>query len=111
METEWMKYVLAILSGLVTAIPLIVNLVKYIRSAVKEKNWDQVLQLVMRLMKEAEVKFQTGAERKEWVMAIVKSSADTINYDINMDQISQIIDDLCAMTKVVNPPAELNQTA
>lgn len=55
-------------------------------------------------MQTAETKFETGAERKEWVLAMVKASADTIDYDIDMDAISDLIDSLCNMSKVVNAP-------
>lgn len=60
--------------------------------------------MVMNLMQTAETKFETGAERKEWVLAMVKASADTIDYDIDMDAISDLIDSLCNMSKVVNAP-------
>ncbi len=99
---EWMNYVVSILSGLAIAIPLVIKLVEYVRKAVQEKNWSQLLNLVMSLMEEAEKKFDDGATRKEYVMALVKSSADTINYDIDMNAVSNLIDDLCAMSKVVN---------
>ena len=62
--------------------------------------------LVMGYMEAAEEKFETGAEKKEWVLAMVKASADTVNYDIDMNVISKLIDDLCDMSNVVNPPAE-----
>ena len=88
---EWMKYVVAILTGLATAIPLVVKLVEYVQKAVKEKNWNKLLDLVMSLMEEAEKKFEDGATRKEWVMAMVKSSADSINYDIDMEAVSELI--------------------
>ena len=35
---------------------------------------------------------------------IVKASADTINYDIDLEKVSELIDSLCAMTKIVNAP-------
>ena len=101
---EWMQYVVAIVSGLAAAIPLVAKLVEYIRKAVREKNWNNVLKLVMELMEQAEGKFSDGATRKEWVMAMVQSSAKTINYDIDMDIISNLIDSLCNMSKVVNKP-------
>lgn len=109
MNMEWLKYIIPILSGIATAIPLIIKLVEYAQKAIKEKNWNQLLDLVISLMKTAEEKFETGAERKEWVLAMVKASANTINYDINLDEISKLIDDLCAMTKVINPPSDVNQ--
>ena len=50
--------------------------------------------------------FEKGADRKEWVLAMVKASADTIKYEIDMDEISALIDSLCDMSKVVNNSAE-----
>lgn len=103
---EWLKYVVAILSGLATCIPLVVQLVKYVSVAIKERNWNQLVTMVMNLMAEAEGKFNTGLERKEWVLAMVEVNAKTINYDIDMQQVSDMIDALCDLTKIVNPPAE-----
>ena len=101
---EWVEIVTSILAGLATAIPLVIQLVKYVQKATKEKNWNKMLELVMNLMATAEEKFDNGADRKEWVMAMVKSSADTINYDIDMEAIGALIDSLCDMSKVVNAP-------
>lgn len=101
---DWLNIVVSILSGLAVAIPLVVELVKWIQKAVQEKNWQALLELVTTLMKEAETKFATGAERKDYVMLAIKASADTINYKIDMDVVSKLIDDLCAMSKVVNAP-------
>lgn len=99
---EWMQYVITILAGLATAIPLVIKLVEYVQKAVREKNWNKLLDLIMSLMEEAEKKFDDGATRKEWVMAMVKSSADSINYDVDMEAISTLIDSLCDMSKIVN---------
>ena len=55
-------------------------------------------------MKEAEVKFDNGADRKEWVLAMIKVSSETINFDVNYDEVSTLIDELCSMSKVVNAP-------
>lgn len=101
---EWLEILVSILSGLATAIPLIVGLVKYIQKAIKEKNWNQLVTMVMNFMTEAENKFDNGLERKEWVLMMVKASADTIDYDIDLAQVSEMIDALCNLTKVVNPP-------
>lgn len=103
---EWINYAVSVLSGLAVAIPLVVKLVEYVKKAVKEKNWNQVLKLVMDLMAEAEKKFETGAEKKEWVLALVKASADSINYDIDTNAIGELIDSLCDMSKAVNAPTE-----
>ena len=99
---KYMELILAILAGLVTAIPLVVKLVQYVRKAVKEKNWTAMLQLLMKLMAQAEQNLATGAERKKWVMSEIEAAAKVINYDIDMAAVSALIDSLCDLTKVVN---------
>lgn len=101
---EWYEIVISILSGLVAVIPLAIKLVEYVEKATKEKNWALLLDLVMKYMQEAESKFASGAERKEFVLMAVKASADTLNYDIDLEVVSKMIDSLCEMSKVVNAP-------
>ena len=101
-----MQFILSIISGLAVAIPLVLKLIEYVKKAVKEKNWNQLLKLVMSYMEEAEKKFEDGASRKEWTMGMIENSAEVVNYDIDMQVVSDLIDSLCAMSKVVNAPAE-----
>lgn len=103
---EWIKLIVSVLSGLAAAIPLVVKLVEYVQQAIKEKNWNIMLDMVMGYMETAEEKFKTGAEKKEWVLAMVKASADTINYDIDLVVIGEMIDRLCDMSNVINPPTQ-----
>ena len=102
MDNNVVNIIVSILTGIATAIPLIMQLVKYVKQAEQEKNWNQLVTMVMNLMEEAEKKFTTGAERKEWCLAMVKASADTINYPIDLEAIGSLIDSLCDMSKVVN---------
>lgn len=97
--------VVAVLTGLAACIPLAVKLVQYVQKATQEKNWSTLLGLVVDLMEEAEEKFTDGATRKEWVMAMVQTSAEYINYPVDTQALSDMIDALCDMTKIVNPPA------
>lgn len=106
MDMDWIQLLLSVLAGLATAIPLAIKLVEYVQKAVKEKNWGKVLDMVMKYMETAEVKFNNGSDRKEWVLAMVKASSETINYDIDMEVISKLIDNLCEMSKSVNAPAD-----
>lgn len=99
---EWVKYALSIVAGLSVTIPLVLKLVEYVQKAIKEKNWTKLLELVMAYMSEAEEKFETGAERKEWVLAMVEVSAKKINYDVDLSVVADMIDKLCDMSKVVN---------
>ena len=108
---KWIELIIAVLSGLAVAIPLVVQLVKYVKLAIKEKNWNQVLNMVLELMETAETKFSEGAERKEWVLAMLKASSDSINYDIDYDTIAEMIDRLCDMSKVINPAVPATEKA
>lgn len=102
---EYTDLIIAIIAGLATAIPLVIKLVEYVKKSVQEKNWGQLVSLVIDLMEEAETKFEDGATRKEWVMAMAKAAAESINYKIDEDALSKMIDALCDMTKVVNASA------
>lgn len=102
--TQIAGIIASILAGVATCIPLAVKLVQYVQKAIREKNWTALLELVMKYMAEAEQKFDTGAERKEWVLVMIKASADSVNYDIDLDVVGQMIDDLCDLTNVVNAP-------
>lgn len=106
MNMEWLQFIVSVLAGLATAIPLAIKLVEYVQKAVKEKNWGKMLDVVMEKMALAEDMFDNGADRKEWVLAMVKASAETINYDVDMEAIGQLIDSLCKMSKKVNAPSE-----
>ena len=105
MSTEQIvSLIVAVLSGLAACIPLVIKLIQYVQKATQEKNWAALLGLVVDLMEEAETKFTDGATRKDWVMAMVLTSAESINYEIDTKALSSLIDGLVDMTKVVNPP-------
>ena len=102
---NWVEIVVSILSGLAVCIPLVVQLVNVVRASVKEKNWSQIVAIVLDLMKQAETLFAEGAARKAWVMAGVESAAKSINYnydDVAKQKVSNMIDAICATAKVVN---------
>lgn len=100
----WIQAIISILSGVAVIVPLIVALVKYVRKAAEERNWTQMLKLVMNLMAEAEKMFDIGAEKKEWVLAELHAVADTLNYQIDWVVVSDMIDKICEISKEVNPP-------
>lgn len=103
MSTEQIiNVIVAVLAGLATCIPLVLKLVQYVKKAAQEKNWNALLGLVMKLMEQAEKKFEDGATRKEWVMAMVQTSAEYINYPVDVQALSDLIDQLCNLTKKVN---------
>lgn len=99
---KWIELIIAVLSGLVATIPLVVQLVKYVKAAIQEKNWSKVMQLVLNLMTKAEENYATGAERKKYVMDSIESIKDTLNYQVDMEQISIMIDAIVAASKTIN---------
>ena len=108
METfeQIIPYIATIITGIGACITLVINLVKYVKKATQEKNWSALLGLVVKLMEEAETKFNDGATRKEWVMAMTQTSAEFINYPIDSAALSSMIDALCEMTNIINAPKE-----
>ena len=56
----------------------------------------------MSLMAKAEELYDSGAERKEWVLKELHAVADTLNYDIDWVVVSEMIDALCDMAHEVN---------
>lgn len=102
MDINWLELIVRILPGLAASIVLVIKLTQYIVKYVKEKNWPEMLNVLMAFMKTAEDKFENGADRKQWVMAMMQAAADKINYDLDLDVISEMIDNMCDMAKVVN---------
>ena len=98
----WIQAIISILSGIAVLVPLMVKLVDYVKKSTKEKNWNQMLKLVMNLMAEAEDKFDSGADKKEWVMGELKAMANTLNYDIDWNVVSDMIDKICDVSKEIN---------
>ena len=102
---EWLKFAAEILSGLVVAIPLVIKLVQYVKRAAEERNWNQIVSLVLEYMKSAEEMFDEGKIRKEYVMSAVQASAKSIDYpldDVALAKISDMIDSICDAAKVIN---------
>lgn len=99
-----LEFVGAALAGMATAIPLIAKLIQYVQRAIREKNRSRLLGLVLDLMEDAEPLFDTGAKRKEWVMEGVKSMSALVDYELGEQELSDLIDSLCAMSKNVNAP-------
>lgn len=102
---NWVQLITAIFAGLATAIPLIIKLVDVVTAATKEKNWNTLLKMTMDFMTQAEENLSNGAERKEWVLSMVKTSVATINYDLTDEDVAKLedlIDAICDASKIIN---------
>lgn len=101
-NVNWVEMIVAILTGLATCIPLVIKLVQTIKESVKSKNWTALVQLLLRLMSEAEAIYSTGAEKKAYVMSSVEALKDTLNYDVDMDAVSAMVDSFVDVAKKIN---------
>ena len=98
----WIEIIIAILTGLATCIPLVIKLVQTIKESVKAKNWAPLMQLVLRLMAEAEENYTTGAEKKAYVIDSINALKGSLNYDVDMDAVDAMIDAIIIATKKIN---------
>ena len=101
------KYLPPILVGIAVLIPLVVALIKYVTKAAEDKNWNIIVKMVLDLMVQAEHDYSTGAERKEFVMNQLKTMAKSVDFEIDWDKVSDLIDALCEMAKEVNVEAQV----
>lgn len=100
-----LQIVLSIVSGIATAIPLMIKLVSTINTAAKEKNWNQLMKMTLDYMAQAESNIASGADRKQWVISMVRASASTIDYpmtDTDVQKIESLIDTMCTASKTIN---------
>ena len=102
----WIQAIISILSGVAILVPLIVKLVQYVQANAKEKNWSSLMVLVMNLMAQAEQMFDKGADKKEWVINELKAVANTLNYEIDWNVVSEMIDKICDVSKEINVEVE-----
>ena len=98
----WTTIILPIISGLAAAIPLVIKLIDLAQKSTKEKNWGAVVQLVLKLMAEAEQNYSNGADRKAYVLSTIKAMESTLQYDIDEKAIGELIDSVVAATKKIN---------
>ena len=94
----------SILSGVAVCIPLVVKLIHYIKEAAAGRDYQKLIKLTMKFCEEAELLFGTGEQRKEWVMRRVEEVAKAMNVEVDMEAIGQLIDDVCAASKMINKP-------
>ena len=100
--TDILSLILAIITGLSTAIPLAIQLVKYINLAIKERNFGKIMKIALELMAEAEENYATGAERKEYVMDSIRKLSDSLDYAVDFDAVSDMIDAIIESSKKIN---------
>lgn len=96
------QYLPRILVGVAVLIPLVIALIKYVKKAADDRNWNIIVKMVLDLMVQAEKDYSTGTEKKEFVMNQLHIAAKTVDFEIDWDKVSDLIDALCEMAKEVN---------
>lgn len=96
------KYLPTILLGLAVVIPLVAALINYVTKAADSKNWNIIVKMVLDLMVQAEQDYSAGAEKKAFVMNQIAVLAKSVDFDIDMVKVSDLIDALCDMAHEVN---------
>lgn len=101
----WLQLIVEILSSLAIIIPLGITLYKKIKELISERNWPKLVGMVAVYMAEAEEKLIEGADKKQFVLAMIQTTAAQLGYNLTeekLQELGDLIDDLCAMSKEVN---------
>lgn len=99
------NFIIANAAAIVAIIGLLFTTVEYVAKAYKEKNWAQLVALVLTDMTEAEKLFMPGEEKKKWCLARLQGHANEVGYlldDEAIYKISKLIDDVCDASKSLN---------
>lgn len=105
---DYMKLIdiaIAILTGLSVCIPLIIKLVAVIKESAAEKNWNEIVKIVIAQMVEAEKNYTEGAAKKAWVMNQMRVLAKSLDFnytEIEEQKVADLIDAICAGAKIIN---------
>ena len=102
---NYTQLIITLCAVLAIMIPFGIKFYKTSQELIREKNWPRLVAALSEYMKEAEHLFEEGADKKAWVLTMIQTTADQINYtltDADMKSLGELIDILCDMTKVVN---------
>lgn len=102
---NYVQLITLICAALAILIPMGFKLYKTSQALIKEKNWPVLVAALSKYMAEAEHLFEDGADKKTWVLTMIKTTAKEINYDLTEEDIKNLgdlIDILCDMSKEVN---------
>ena len=102
---NYIQLIVLVFAALAVLIPLGVKLYKTINEIVQEKQWDRLMSLVISYMIEAENLMVNGEDKKKYVLSLISNTAQQVGYEIkdgDMEKISQLIDEICSATKLIN---------
>jgi len=92
-------------AAIVAILGLLFTTIEFVAKAYKEKNWAQLVALVLTDMTEAEKLFIPGEDKKAYCLERLQDHASKVGYildDESIYKISKLIDDVCLTSKSLN---------
>lgn len=87
---------------LLIIVPLTYSIVSTLVNIIKTKNWNKLVELIYQWVVEAEQNYTAGADKKAWVMSMIKSTCKTMKIEFDENKFSSMIDSIVDITKQVN---------
>ena len=79
---DYIQLIVVVCAALAVLIPLGIKLYKTSEELVREKNWPKLVSALSKYMEEAERLFEVGADKKAWVLNMIKLTADELDYEL-----------------------------
>ena len=93
-DIEKISLIVGLVIAIVTAIPSVIAAIKATWQLIKNKNWAKVMDIIDDAVKIAEATQKSGAQKKADVIASVTKTCKDLKIDINIQQVSDYIDQL-----------------
>lgn len=92
----------SIIIAAIIVVILVIRLIKYIQSKRYTHDYRELEKVIIDLLLKAEYEFDNGKDRKEYVINNVESLNKIFGYNLNYDQISEMIDSIVDATNKIN---------
>ena len=99
---EWIDLIIAICGAITVIVPLGINLYKAMVALIKEKNYAKILEIMKDAAVEAEKLYSTGAERRDYVLNILKVSCENLKVDYDENKLDTELTKFIDATKKIN---------
>lgn len=102
MENDIVRIVLDVLAGLAILIPVAYGIFNGIKKLFKDKDYKKLLANALELIVTAEQKYESGADKKKFVLDMLKEVATKAKIKYDEESLSSTIDDIIALSKKIN---------
>ena len=101
-----LEYVLCIATGIIVSIPVVVQLVKYVKKLAHEKQWNVLIKEMLGLMVVAEEQYEKGSVKKDFVLSMCRKLCADLNIEFDEEKVGAMIDAMVELSKQINVPKE-----